>query len=90
MPIHDSAKKRMRQDAKKRERNQERRSRIRTAARQFEQAIEEGDLEAARELLGKAESEWDRAASKGVVPKRRASRKIGRLKKMLSKAEQDA
>jgi len=87
MPTIDSAEKRMRQNEKKRERNQNRKARIRTLARRFEAAVEEGDLEKARELIGQVESAWDRAASKGVIPKRRASRKIGRLKKMLSKAE---
>ena len=89
MPTVDSAEKRMRQNKKKRKRNKTRKARIRTAARRFEQAIEDGDLEAARERLGNAESEWDRAASKGVIPKRRASRKIGRMKKMLSKLENE-
>ncbi|MFB6372352.1 MAG: 30S ribosomal protein S20 [Bradymonadaceae bacterium] len=89
MPTIDSAEKRMRQNEKKRKRNKTRKARIRTLARRFEDAIEEGNLEEARNLIGETESAWDRAASKGVIPKSRASRKIGRLKKMLSKLENE-
>jgi small subunit ribosomal protein S20 len=89
MPTIDSAEKRMRQDEKKRERNKTRKSRVRTAARRFEEALEEGDLEEAEERLRAAESEYDRAVTKGVVPQNRASRKIGRLKKRLHEAKQE-
>ncbi len=89
MPIHDSAKKRVRQDKKRRARNKTRKSRVRTAVRHFEEALEEGDLDEADELLREAESEYDAAASKGVVPKERASRKIGRMKQRLHEAKQD-
>ena len=88
MPTIDSAKKRMRQSEKRRKRNQKRKSRMRTAVRKFEEALEDEDLEAARSLIGTAESELDRAATKGVIPKSRASRKVSRLKKALSKLEQ--
>ncbi len=89
MPTIDSAEKRMRQDEKKRERNKTRKSRVRTAARRFEKALEEGDLEEAEERLRIAESEYDRAVTKGVVPQNRASRKIGRLKKRFHEAKQE-
>ena len=89
MPTSDSAEKRVRQSEKRRERNKKRKSRIRTTRRRFEQALEEGDLEEARERLRDAEAAWDRAASRGVVPQNRASRKVGRMKRALSKAEQD-
>lgn len=89
MPTIDSAEKRMRQDEKKRERNKTRKSRVRTAARRFKKALEEGDLEEAEERLRVAESEYDSAVTKGVVPQNRASRKIGRLKKRFHEAKQE-
>ena len=89
MPTIDSAKKRMPKHDKKRKRNQKTRSSIRTKLRRFEEAVEAGDVEEARERLREAESAWDRAASKGVIPQRRASRKIGRLKKRFAKLESE-
>ena len=89
MPISESAKKRVRQDEKKRERNKKKRSYVRTTQRLFEDAVEAGDVELARERLREAESAWDRAASKGVIPKKRASRKVSRMKKRFSKLENE-
>lgn len=89
MPTIDSAEKRMRQSEKRREHNKTIKSRMRTAVRNFEQALEEGDLEDAEELLRTAESQLDRAATKGVIPKNRASRKVGRLKKRYHEATQE-
>ncbi len=85
MPTTDSAEKRVRQNEKRRETNKERKSRLTTAERRFEEALEEGDLERAEECLRTVESEFDRAASKGVIPQSRASRKISRLSKRLDK-----
>lgn len=79
----------MRQNEKRRKRNKKRKSEIRTAIRRFEEALEEGDVEEARERLRIAESKWDRAASKGVVPKNRASRKISRLKRRFASFEDE-
>lgn len=90
MPTIDSAEKRMRQNEKRREQNKQKKSEIRTARRRFLKAVEEGDLEAARERLGTAESKWDSAASKGLVPENRARRKISRMKKKLSELEQES
>ncbi|MFW5968330.1 MAG: 30S ribosomal protein S20 [Persicimonas sp.] len=89
MPTHDSAKKRMRQNPKRRERNQRVRSRLTTFTRKFTEALESGDLESADELIRTVESEYDRAVSKGVIPKKRASRKVSRLHKRLNKAKDE-
>lgn len=88
MPTHKSAKKRMRQSAKRNEHNKKYRTRLRTYVNKFEQAIEAGELDEAEEILRDVESAYDRAASKNVIPKERASRKIGRLKSDLHKARQ--
>ena len=85
-----SAEKRIRQNEKARRRNKEVRSLIRTRINQFEEAAESGDLERAEEALRDVESQLDRAVSKGVIPKNRASRKTGRLAKRLNALREDA
>ena len=89
MPTSESAKKRARQNKKRRKRNKNTKSHVRTTLRRFEEAIEQEDVDLAKERLRKAESAWDRAASKGVVPKKRASRRVGRMKRELSKLEDE-
>ena len=87
MPTHKSAEKRMRQNAKRRMRNKGVRSTLTTSTRKFREALESGDLDAAVERVREVESTYDRAVAKGVIPKKRASRKVSRLKKRLSKAK---
>lgn len=87
MPTHKSAEKRMRQNAKRRMRNKGVRSTLTTATRKFREALESGDLDTATETMRNVESTYDRAVAKGVIPQKRASRKISRLKKRLSDAK---
>ncbi len=77
----------MRQNAKRRLRNKNVRSRLTTYTRKFEETLEAGDLEAAAEAVRQAEATYDRAAAKGVIPKTRAARKVSRLKTRLNKAQ---
>ena len=88
MPTHQSAKKRMRQSAKREQHNKKYRTRLRTYVNKFRSALEDGDVDAAADILPEVEAAYDRAASKGVIPKQRASRKVGRLKSDLHKAKQ--
>lgn len=74
-----SAKKRVRQIARRTEVNTARRSRIRTYIRAVEEAIEAGDADKAREALRAAQPEIMRGAVKGVTHKNTASRKVSRL-----------
>ncbi len=74
-----SAKKRVRQIARRTLRNKSRKSRIRTFVRKVEEAIARGDYEAAREAFVKAESELRRGVTKGVLHINTAARKISRL-----------
>lgn len=74
-----SAIKRIRQDAKRTERNKARRSRVRTFVKQVEVAIAEGKGEDARAALVLAQKELDRAAGKGLIKRNNASRKVSRL-----------
>lgn len=74
-----SAKKAARKIAQRTEVNRNRRSRMRTFVRRVEEAIAAGDRGAATTAFVAAEPEIMRAASKGVVHKNTASRKVSRL-----------
>ncbi len=76
-----SAKKATRVIARRTAVNKGRRSRMRSSWRGVEEAIAAGDAKGAAEALREAESETMRAASKGVVHKNLASRKVSRLAK---------
>ena len=78
MATHKSAEKRARQALRRRARNRNRRSRLRTAVRTARAAIAERG-EGVAEAVRDAESLLRRAASKGLIPRQRASRQIARL-----------
>jgi small subunit ribosomal protein S20 len=59
--------------------NKARLSRMKTAVRSVEEAIKAGDKQAAARALSAAEPILMRAAQKGVVHKKAASRKVSRL-----------
>lgn len=79
MANHPSALKRERQARKRRERNRGVLSSIRTAVKKVQTALSEKNAERVTAAFKEAASSLDGAASKGVVPKKRASRKISRL-----------
>lgn len=74
-----SARKRIRQTARRTERNIARKSRMRTFVKKVEAAIAGGDKSAAAEALRAAQPEMQRAAGKGVIHKNTISRKLSRL-----------
>jgi len=74
-----SAQKRNRQTVKRTERNQARKSRMRTFVKKVETAIAGGDKEAAAAALVAAQPEMQRAATKRVVHANTISRKLSRL-----------
>lgn len=73
------AKKRIRQNERRRLINKSRVSRIRTFVRKVEEAIASGDKAAAGEALKAAQPEIMRGVTKGVLHKKTASRKVSRL-----------
>ncbi len=79
MANHPSALKRARQNEKRRLRNKAVRTRVRGAVKTVRQALEAKDAEAAQGALKDATQLIGKAASKGVLHKRSASRKISRL-----------
>jgi small subunit ribosomal protein S20 len=85
MPNIDSAKKRVRQNAKRTTVNHARKNRIRSLSRKAEEAIESGDKNAAMVALKAVEPELMRGASKGVLHKNAARRRVSRLTKRAAK-----
>lgn len=81
MANHKSAAKRARQSIKRNELNRARMSKVRTAIKGVDAATTEGNPTLARTALLKAESELARAAGKGIIHRKTASRKISRLTK---------
>ena len=71
--------KHVRADKKKRDRNMQRKSALRTMLKQTEAAIADGEREQAADLYRQAASQLDRAAGKGIIKKGMANRKKSRL-----------
>ena len=67
--------------------NKNRRSRVRTFLRKFDEAVASGDAGAALAAFTEAQSELMRAVSKGVVHKNTGSRKVSRLSAQLKKLQ---
>ena len=86
MAHHKSAFKRIRQTSARTERNQAGRSRVKHVIRAFRKAAaaKEENLSAS---LANTISTISKAASKGIIPAKRASRKISRLTKLLNAAQ---
>jgi small subunit ribosomal protein S20 len=76
-----SAKKAVRQIARRTAANKARRSRMRSAVRKVEEAIASGNKDAAQAALKEAEPVMARTAQKGLLHRRAASRKVSRLAK---------
>ena len=79
MPNSNSAKKRLRQAVRRTEINRSIRSRMRTFVRKVEDAIENGNKEAALTAIKNAQPEIIKSANKGIIKHNSASRKISRL-----------
>ena len=82
-----SAKKRIRQTAKRQARNRRYLSGARTYIKKTRKLIEEGSLAEAEEAMRMAVSTLDKAARKGVIHKGNASRRKGRIMAALAKAQ---
>ena len=80
-----SAKKRILVAEKRAARNKSIRSRVKTAVKKVNAAIEAKDKDAAAAALKNATSELSRAVSKGVYHKNTSSRKISRLSQAVNK-----
>jgi small subunit ribosomal protein S20 len=81
---HKSALKRNRQNKIRNARNTHIRTTMRNYVKKVRTAAADGDKENATELLAKAVPYIDKAATKGVIHKATASRKISRLNKLVN------
>ncbi len=79
-----SAKKRILVSRKRADRNKSVRSRIKTAVKKVDAAIEAGDKAAATEALRAAVSELDKATKKGIYHKNTTARKVSRMTKSVN------
>lgn len=84
MANHKSALKRISQSERRRKRNQHIRTKMRTFVKQYRDALEAGNAVQAGEAFKVVEREIRRAASRGVIPRKRADRSVGRLAKRLN------
>ena len=84
MANHKSALKKMRQDEKRRMLNKAVRTRYRNLVKRVRMALESGNASDAEEALKNAAPQLQRAASKGVIHKKKASRSISRLTRQVA------
>ena len=82
-----SAKKRIRQNEKRRAINRSRKSAVRTQIKHFEESIKIGDKNAAAEQLRLVAQKLDKVASTSTMHKNTAARLKSRLTKKLNKLE---
>jgi len=90
MPNLPSAKKRLRQNIKRRALNRYRKKQMRLARKQFFACLEEGDLEGARKALKACFSALDKAAKHGAIHANTAARKKSRFAARLNAAVEQA
>lgn len=84
MATHKSAEKRHRQSLKRRTRNRNARSTIRTQIRTVLETITSGDAAAAQEKAKKAASLLDKAVVHGLLHRKTAQRTLSRLDKKVA------
>ena len=82
-----SAKKRAKQNIKRQEQNQVRISEIKTYTKKILKALDEKDIETAKNLFKVAETKIARAKGKKTIKANTASRKISRLAKKIFATE---
>ncbi|MBI1326117.1 MAG: 30S ribosomal protein S20 [Alphaproteobacteria bacterium] len=87
MANHKSAEKRIRTNAKKATANTSRKSKIKTLVKKIETALLAGNAKDAEAALKTATAEIMRGASKGVMHKKTAARKISRLSNKIKSAK---
>ncbi len=79
-----SAKKRVKQNAKRKAINRARKSQVKTQIKRFEAASSSGDIEAASEQYRLIVKKLDKTAATSTMHKRTAARKKSRLAKQLN------
>ena len=83
MPNSSSAKKRLRQNEVRRQRNRSTKSNVRGSVRSVREAIESGDADASEKAFQTAVKKLDKAAAKNVIHANKAARTKSRLSKAI-------
>ena len=79
-----SAKKRVKQGAKRNLINRSRKSQVKTQIKHFDEALESGNVEATSEQYRLLTKKLDKTAAAGTIHKKTAARKKSRLAKKLN------
>ena len=87
MPNIESAKKRAKQSEVRRQRNLARKSDVKTAIRKVLDAVENKDMDQAKELLSVAQAKLARAKGKGLYHINTVARKMSQLAKKVKSIE---
>jgi len=87
MPHTASAKKRLRQNAKRQASNRSARSRLTTLVRRFTESLAAGDLAKAEQALRTAQKAADQTGAKRIIHKNTAGRTISRMARKLQAAK---
>lgn len=87
MANHKSALKRAKQSEIRRLRNKSYKTRVKNIVKEVQEAVAEKSPEEARTGFVKAVSTIQKTASKGIIHKNNAARKISRLARKLNQAE---
>tara|TARA_Y100001933_G_scaffold20379_1_gene17602 strand:- start:1171 stop:1443 length:273 start_codon:yes stop_codon:yes gene_type:complete len=83
----ESAKKRVRQNVKRRALNRWRMRNMRTAIKAFDKALANGELDNAASAFKTASAVVDKTAQKGVIHRNQAARRKSRMSARLKKAK---
>ena len=86
MAITKSAKKALRQNVRRKQRNIERKTKLKNIAKEVRGLIAEKKFEEAKKLLPQLYKTLDKTAKVGTIKKNTASRKKSRIAKSLNKA----
>jgi len=84
-----TARKRMRQIAKRTLRNKTVKSKMKTSIRRFEESLKGGDIEEASLRLREAKRMIDKAVAKGIIHKNNAARKKSSLVQRFNTLQQE-
>ncbi len=89
MPVIKSAKKRLRQNKKRRKENKRFKSKMKEMIKKIRDFVEEGKPEEAGKILSETYKAIDKAAKKGIIKKKNASRKKSRLSTLINKSKSE-
>lgn len=89
MANHKSAAKRARQALKRRIRNRQAKSEIRSAIKKMRKFVDDNQVEDARTFLPELVALIQRKADRGILHRNTASRYVSRISKLVNKADQN-